>query len=202
MGFWIYHFYSDKKFKAQLSFKFTMKDDRIKRLRRRIQTIDLSIFLDATALKLRFVFAHTTKNESFFWSLYSRLKSIYALSINYMAKVTAFISSSAFTSWYLPSVICMNVWILPYWLNTVGILIAPREYFPLAQSIKTILTEIVVESIAKMSLSISLIAYGSSAYNVPARFIRYIPKSAKMRQSLFSFVREKVNWSTLCLIPQ
>jgi hypothetical protein len=58
---------------------------------------------------------------------------------------------------------------------------------------KMILTEIVVESIVKTSLSISLIARDLSVYNWLTRFLGYIKKSAKMRQSLFSFAREKVD---------
>ena len=112
------------------------------------------------------------------------------------------ISSSAFTSWYFPSVMRIKVGMLHRKSKRVWTLIAPLERLPLAQLQSVRLREMVVESRTKISLSISKCGTGVFAYKGWTRLIRYAPKSANMRQSRLSLSRDSVDWLTLCLIPR
>ncbi|HUX56167.1 MAG TPA: hypothetical protein VMV77_04290 [Bacteroidales bacterium] len=60
-------------------------------------------------------------------------------------------------------IIKIKVGMLPFKSSIVCIFIAPLEYFPLAQLNSFILKDIVVESKAKTSLSISTLGIGLSA---------------------------------------
>ena len=90
---------------------------------------------------------------------------------------------------------------LPLISCAVWILAAPREYLPSAQEKSFRLREIVVESRASTSFSMSTFGIGWFSYNV-TNWMRYVPKSANILQSLFSFARDRVNWLTCRLIPR
>src|SRR5690554_7563809 len=92
--------------------------------------------------------------------------------------------------------------ILPLRSSNVAIFTAPREYLPLAQLKSLMLKDIVVESNANTSLSISTFGIGLSEYRGLTLFIRYSPKSANILQSRRSFARDKVDWFTCCFIPK
>jgi hypothetical protein len=65
--------------------------------------------------------------------------------------------------------------IFPLKSSNVWIFTAPREYLPLAQLKSLMLKDIVVESNANTSLSISTLGTGLSEYNGLTLFIRHSP---------------------------
>ena len=82
--------------------------------------------------------------------------------------------------------------ILPLKSSNVWIFTAPREYLPLARLKSLMLKDIVVESNANTSLSISTFGTGLSEYIGLTLLIRYSPKSTNILLSRRSFAREKL----------
>src|SRR5690554_7305258 len=92
--------------------------------------------------------------------------------------------------------------ILPLRSSNVWIFTAPREYLPLAQLKNLMLKDIVVESNANTSLSISTFGTGLSEYRGLTLLIRCSLKSTNILQCHRSFIRDKVDWFTCSFNPK
>src|SRR5690606_7299006 len=110
--------------------------------------------------------------------------------------------SRTLLSWYFPSVTKIKVGMLRLRSRSAWIFTAALEYFPGAHWNRARLSEIVVESKAKTSLSKLILGIGSSPYIGRTRPIRYCPKSANNLESLLSLARESEDWLTCPLKPR